>query len=800
MPNENDTIQNTRHIRALELPKVLEMAAKEAGNPDSADVLRALLPSGDYKEVTRLIAQTADANSLSVRFGYPSIGGMKNCTEALQKARVGARLSMQELLDIAHVLAGIRRLIQWKKQSDDQRTALDHAFEGLLPNKAVEERITDAILSEDEMADTASPELNDLRRKIRRAGLQIREQLDKIIRSQSHAKHLQEQIITTRDGRFVVPVKAEFRGEIKGLVHDTSSSGATLFIEPMSVVEGNNEIRLLQNKEQQEMDRILAELSALVGDVADATIDSYNLAIWLDVIFAKSRLADRLKCSVPIITNDRSIALKRARHPLIDPAKIVPVDMSLGKEFDTLVITGPNTGGKTVALKTLGLMTLMAACGFLLPAADGSSVSVFDNVLCDIGDEQSIEQSLSTFSGHVTNIIGITHLAGEGSLILLDELGAGTDPVEGAALAVALIEHFRARGARIAATTHYAEIKVYALQTPGVVNGSCEFNIETLSPTYRLLIGVPGRSNAFAISERLGLDKTVIERAKELVSSENARFEDVVTNLEASRQQLENEREEARRIRHESETLLQKAKEEAARLDELREKELQKARQQAQSIVLATKAQSDRLLNELEDIKKSKDKEDFAARTAAAAKGYKSRFNQMHETADPLVEKDTGPYELPRPIRSGDQVLLVDLNTEGTVISGPDNSGQYLVQAGILKTKVAEGALRLIEKQARQNRVTIGGKRHITSQSAKNATSELDLRGMLADEAVIALDRFIDTALLSGLGSAMIIHGKGTGALRTAVQKRLREHRNVKSFRAGNYGEGDMGVTVVEFK
>ena len=791
---------NQKHQKALELDKILEMLAGQTGCEKAKALALALTPTDDYEESCRRMQMTSDASQLMARFGAPSAAGLRDCESSLARAARGAGLTAGELLEIARTLQTVRLMSEWKRQSSDQATTLDDLFYRLTPNRQLEQAILDAIISEDEIADTASHDLADIRRKIKAAGQRIRDQLEKIIRSPSLSKFLQEPIITQRDGRYVVPVKAECKNEIKGLVHDTSSSGATFFIEPMAVVEANNEIRTLQAAEHQEILRILAELSAQAGAFARPLIDSCEAAAIIDLQFAKARLAYRMKASVPQITRDRAIVLKKARHPLIDPQKIVPVDISLGREFDTLVITGPNTGGKTVALKTLGLMTLMAHCGLMLPVADGSSVSVFNHVLADIGDEQSIEQSLSTFSGHISNIISILKIAGEGSLVLLDELGAGTDPIEGAALAVAIIERLRELGVRLAATTHYAEIKMYALQTEGVENASCEFDVETLSPTYRLLIGVPGRSNAFAISSRLGLEESVIQRARDYVSTENTRFEDVISSLEQTRRQLEQERQAAQALRAESQQLKTAAAAEAKRLTAEREKLLEQARQEARSLVERTKAQTDILLNELEELKKQKDKEEFSKLTAQARAGYKGSINKLREMADPVSRREDESYVLPRALKAGDTVIIADINTEGTVVSGPDANDQYLVQAGIIKTKVPATGLRLVEDAGR--RVTVNGRRtqrNVTSKVDRNVSTQVDLRGMAADEAIIELDRFLDNAMLTGVKTVTIIHGKGTGVLRAAVQERLRKQRKlVRSFRPGTYGEGEAGVTIAE--
>ena len=645
------------------------------------------------------------------------------------------------------------------------------------------------------MADNASPQLATIRRKIRSASSRAREQLEKMVRSPVTQKYLQDPIITMRDGRFVVPVKAECRGDVPGLVHDTSSSGATVFVEPMAVVEANNEVRVLLSQEQAEMERILAELSAEAGNFASGIISGYKEAVELNLIFAKANLGYKMKATLPLVNDEGKIELKRARHPLIDKEKVVPTDIELGLHFDTLVITGPNTGGKTVSLKTVGLLTLMAMCGLLLPVADNSQISIFNHVLADIGDEQSIEQSLSTFSAHMTNIIKIFEQADASSLILLDELGAGTDPIEGAALAMSILEALRRKGTRIAATTHYAELKAYALQTEGVENACCEFDVTTLRPTYRLLIGVPGRSNAFAISLRLGMDPEIVEHARELVSSENTRFEDVVQSLETSRQRLEEERKEAQRQRLEAEEASRAAKERKDAIDAQADREMEEARRRASELIARTRGQIDAMLNEMEELKKQKNK----ALTAEQKAKLKSGLRALENEADPVRKKDEEAYVLPRPLKKGDPVLIYDIDKKGTVLQPPDKDGKTaLVQAGIIQTRVPVSNLRLLnEKPVKKPQ---GSVTRSVNRANVRAAMELDVRGQTSDEALMNVDQFIDSAVLAGINMLTIIHGKGTGALRAAVQQHLKRHPNVKSFRLGTFGEGEAGVTIVELK
>ncbi|WP_442867949.1 endonuclease MutS2 [Caproiciproducens sp. CPB-2] len=786
-----------RHYRALELDKIRKLLAAETACEDAAELALRLTPSVSLSEVQRLLADTDEAFTLMARFGAPSFGGLYNMTNSLRRAEAGGTLNMAELLRIAGVLRTLRGIVDWRAKSAGVKSCLDWRFDSLMPNKYLEDRIYGAIVSEEEMSDNASVQLASIRRKIRSASSRVREQLDKMIRSPLYQKYLQDPIVTLRGGRFVVPVKAEFRGEIAGLVHDTSASGATVFVEPMGVVEANNEVRVLQSQEQAEIERILAELSAETGNFSSGIISGYRAAVELNLIFAKASLGYKMKASLPAVNDKGKILLKKARHPLIDKNRVVPTDIELGVHFDTLVITGPNTGGKTVSLKTVGLLTLMAMCGLMLPVAENSEISVFHQVLADIGDEQSIEQSLSTFSAHMTNIIRIIGQADENSLILLDELGAGTDPVEGAALAMAILEALRKKGARVAATTHYAELKAYALQTDGVENACCEFDVQTLRPTYRLLIGVPGRSNAFAISLRLGMEEEIVERAKELVSSENTRFEDVVQSLETSRQKLEGERTKAEQAHLEAVRAQKEAQEIRSGIQAEADKEIGKARQQASELVSRTRGQIDALLNEMEELKKQQNKTLSAEQKAR----LKAGLRVLEETADPIHgRKDEGPYVLPRPLQVGDTVLLYDIDKQGTVLQLPEgNNRNVLVQAGIIQTRVPLSNLRLVqEKKGKEKRRTVT--RNVTGRAQAKVTTELDLRGQTTEEAIMNVDRFIDSALLSGIEQLTVIHGKGTGALRAAVQQHLKRHPNVRSYRLGVFGEGEAGVTIVELK
>ncbi len=783
----------------LELDKVLLRLANEARCEDTRSLALNLEPATSFSETRRLMRYTNDAYVLSMRYGSPTIFGVKNITQAVKRADIGAVLTPRELLNIAEVLRNIRALCQWREYSKDEPTVLDDYFGQLSPNKYLEDKITGSILSEDEIADSASPALAEIRRKMRRCSQEARSQLEKMVRSPAYQKYLQENIITMRDSRFVVPVKTEFKNEVQGLVHDTSSSGATLFIEPAAVVELNNELKILQSKEKAEIERILAELSAETGTFAQSIADSYTALISLDLLFSKANLGISMRACVPEISDDGVIELKKARHPLIDPKAVVPVDISLGKKFDTLVITGPNTGGKTVALKTLGLFSLMTMCGLMIPCDDTSRISVFDKVLADIGDEQSIEQSLSTFSSHITRIIEILKVADEHSLVLLDELASGTDPAEGAALAIAILEDLRKKKAKIAATTHYSEIKMYALETEGVENGCCEFDVSTLKPTYKLLIGIPGRSNAFAISKRLGIDESIIERAKDLLSTEDTRFDSVVSSLEETRLELARQQESARRdaARASQEKVLAEAFKK--QLEAEKEKEIQKARETAENIVRDTKFQAEKLIRELEAALKDKNSERFSEMASKAKAEIKSRYAKLDALADPVTKKNTEPYVLPRKLKKGDNVLIVDIDKKGVVLADPKGD-TVQVQAGIIKTTVKLNNLKLLKDQ---NTSTVSSSTYtgqVKSKITNDFKSELDIRGMNLEEAYAALDKFLDDCMIASLPQARIIHGKGTGVLRSGVQAYLRRHKGIRSFRLGVYGEGESGVTIVEFK
>lgn len=796
---------DNKYLIALEFDKVLTKLASFTSCDDARQNVMELKPESNIDLANALLKQTVDAHMLLARFGGPSFSGLKNVNNALSRAAAGSVLNTRELLDIGAVLRTIRSLSQWRESNAGVECSLDTLFGALMPNKFLESAIFDAIISEEEIADSASPTLSDIRRKIRIQESKVREQLDKFTRSSSYSKALQENIITQRNGRYVVPVKSEYRSEVPGLVHDTSSSGATVFIEPMAVVEANNEIRVLKSKEREEIERILAELSVSCGDYSQGIKDSYACAVELNVIFAKAQFAYSIKAAPPIL-NDRGVTkLRGARHPLIDPKKVVAVDISLGEDFDTLVITGPNTGGKTVSIKTIGLISLMAMCGMMIPALDRSEVSVYDRILCDIGDEQSIEQSLSTFSAHMTNIISIFNASDDKSLVLIDELGAGTDPVEGAALAIAILDAIHLKGAKIAATTHYAELKAYALETPRVCNGSCEFDVATLRPTYRLLIGVPGKSNALAICRKLGLDEDVIKNAEGLVSSENKQFENVVDKLEETRTRMEKEFERAKQLSEEAEKEKETARQLKEEIKNLRESEAEKAKSQALKMTEQAKREAYTLLQEIDSLRKEKEKTNDTAELARRARAMVKKGVGKIEAAtatETLAGDDDEDYVLPRDPVPGDTVIVRSMGSKAQVLAPADKNGNLEVQIGTVKTRVKLDNVRLCEEKQpeKQKSKSFVGTKGVESRLNMAAQTRLDLRGMTVDDCLIELDRFIDHSLRTGLHEFTIVHGKGTGALRSAVTTYLRKSPYVKSHRLGIYGEGEDGVTIVELK
>ncbi len=784
----------------LEFDKICAMLAECAPTEGAKTMAGLLMPSGDTVEVLRRLRRTTDAKRLCDVKGMPPFGTVKDVSAACERAVKGAMLTTRELLDVAQVLRSARSLVDYLKNNKPFETTLDELFERLLPNRFLEEKITRSILSEDMIADEASRELADLRRKIRDANNRIKETLQHYING-SYSKILQDNLVTMRNGRYVIPVKTECKNEMKGLIHDTSSSGATIFVEPMAVVEANNELRVLQSKEEHEIERILFALSAEVSAASESLRLNYYNITELAFCFACAELSYRMNGSEPQISGDRSLELKRARHPLIDKKKVVPINVAMGKEYDTLIITGPNTGGKTVTLKTVGLFALMTQAGLHIPADPESSICIFEQILVDLGDEQSIEQSLSTFSSHMVNIVSIMEKVDARSLCLFDELGAGTDPVEGAALAVAMIESVRAAGAMCLATTHYTELKTYALDTPGVQNASCEFDVSTLKPTYRLMIGTPGKSNAFAISAKLGLSESIIALAKEHVSTDHKKFEEVIEQLEASRLEADRNREEAMRLKVEYERIKADAEREIKVRFARVEREIEQNRKKAQQMLESAKASSDFIFAQLEKAKKAEAAGKLTEELEEARRAVRLSIRENEDKVNPVEEKKNERYVLPRDLKKGDRVYIVNIDKEGILLDTPDRSGSVLVQAGILKTRTKISNLQLIEEKTQViqgKKKTAASDYHVSVN--RDFRDEIDLRGLMGDEAWLAVDKYLDEAMVANFERVRLIHGKGTGALRNALWQRLKGDRRVASFRIGAYGEGDGGVTIVELK
>ena len=782
-----------KSLQKLELDRILALLAESAVSQEAKERCLKLRPNSDPEDVIALQNQTSDACRLIDLRSAPAFQDVRDVRASLDRADRGGSLNPKELLHIAGVLRCARAAKEYYDGAC-ANTSLDWMFAALTPNRYLEERISGAILSEEEIADAASPELADIRRHMRIQSAKIKESLQKLIASPSYSKFLRDPIITLRQDRYVVPVKAEFKNEIPGLIHDVSSTGSTFFIEPMSSVNANNALRELLLREKKEIERILAELSAEAANHKETISQDYPLLVELDAIFARAKLSHRMKAVAPQIRDDGQLELFQARHPLIDPKLVVPVSVHLGKEFDTLIITGPNTGGKTVTLKTIGLLTLMAECGLHIPAGDGSSVSVFENVLADIGDEQSIEQSLSTFSAHMRNIVQVVDQCGERSLVLFDELGAGTDPAEGAALAISLIEYCREKGSRVAATTHYAELKVFAMRTPGVTNAACEFDVETLKPTYKLLIGVPGKSNAFAISRRLGLPEEIINSARNTVSQNDLDFEEVLDQLEQQRQQMESARIEAERLRQETLRTQQKSEEYYAQIKKEKEKAEAQARREAQMILDEARRTANSVYEELKALRKQmKDTADAQGVNARQAE-LRRQLNEAESKLAPAKETLQRPKPS-REVRAGDTVELLKLGTKATVLA-VNKDGSCQLQAGIMKVTVKPDEIYLLENEPTEVKKYIDKTRREFKNNAQSF--ELDLRGMDALEASAVLTNFLDSAFMANLTQVRIIHGKGTGVLRKMVHEELKKSKHVKKFRLGVYGEGEDGVTIAE--
>lgn len=786
----------------LELHKVLSMLAREAANEKTKELAQSLIPGTDPARVQHELQKTEDAFQLSVRFGSPSFDSFHDVCASVQRAQSGARISLKELLEIARLLRQISALADWYDHCGNVTTTLSDLFVRLRPDPYLADLLERSIETEERLADAASPALGQLRRKITQAGQRLRERLEKMIKSPSMQTYLQEAIVTIRDGRYVLPVKAEYRGEVAGLIHDTSATGQTYFIEPMAIVEANNDIRLLESQEQEEVERIIEMLSHECGQHAPALLQGYDIAAELNLYFAKASLGAMQKGVIPEINDRGEILLKKARHPLLDPKTVVPITLSLGGEYRALIITGPNTGGKTVALKTVGLLTAMAMCGLMIPAADGSKISVFDRVLVDIGDRQSIEYNLSTFSAHTLQDIDILRQADDRSLVLMDELGSGTDPVEGAALAVAMIERLKAQGATLMVTTHYQELKRYAVEAEDVENASCEFDLETLKPTYKLIIGSPGKSNAFAISASLGMPEDVIAQAQALVSTENQRFDRAVAELERARAELDRQNAELEQLRQETAEHERVLREQAEHAVSVREEAIRQVREQARRIIEQASAESGALLEELRELKKEKDRADFADRIAAARTKTRQTVDRLYTETDMADEGEN--YRLPRALVIGDTVRLVQTNQVGTVVSAPDGKS-VSVAVGAMKMRVPLTGVRLMDKQAAQKQKpqqahTVVKRSREQSASARRPGTEIDLRGCTVDEGISMVEQFLSSSMLSGFETVTLIHGKGTGALRKGLHDYLKRSKHVKSFRLGVYGEGEDGVTIVTLR
>ena len=787
-------------LSTLEFDKICEMLADCAPTEGARAMARRLTPTSEVTEVLRRQRRTTDARRLLETKGMPPFGAVCDVSDACERAVKGAVLSMREILEVGRLLRSARLVGEYAKANRTFDTVLDEIFSRLLSNRHLEESISRSIISEDMIADEASRELAEIRRKIRESNNRIKETLQHYI-SGSYSKILQDNIVTMRNGRYVIPVKAECKNEIKGLIHDTSSSGATIFVEPMAVVDANNELRMLHSKEEHEIERILYAFSSDISAASESLRLNYLNLTELAFLFTCAELSLRMGAVEPHISGNRTVELRRARHPLIDPKKVVPTNIRIGGEYDTLIITGPNTGGKTVTLKTVGLFALMTQAGLHIPAEPDSSVCVFSRVLVDIGDEQSIEQSLSTFSSHMVNIVRVMEEVDSNSLCLFDELGAGTDPVEGAALAIAIIESVRRVGALCMATTHYTELKTFALDTEGVQNASCEFDVATLRPTYRLMIGTPGKSNAFAISSKLGLSEEIINLAKENVNRDHQRFEEVIEQLEATRLEADRARDEAMQLKRDYEKLKNDAEKEIkTRFFEV-ERQIEQNRRQAQQMLDSARISSEFVFAQLEKAKKAEAEKRLVEELDEARRAVRRTIRESGEKIDPVQEKKDEKYVLPRDLRIGDKVYIVNIDKEGVLLETPDKSGSVLVQAGILKTRTKLSNLQLIEEKPQ----FISGKQKkpasdFHAKVNRDFRDEIDLRGMLGDEGWQAVDKYLDEALIANFGRVRLIHGKGTGALKNALWQHLKHDRRVASFRLGAYGEGDGGVTVVELK
>lgn len=814
---------NQRVYKILEFDKIINILASYAASELGKERCKSLVPSNDIGFIKDSLRTTNDAVLFMENKGTPPLSSVKDIRTSIKRIEIGGVLSFSELLGVRDILTTSRRLKDHSKGGDnfvvnkdieDDNNIIESMISTLYINKRLEEHIDSCILNDEEMADDASPQLFSIRKQIRDNQASIKEKLNSILHSSDLQKYMQDSLVTIREGRYVIPVKVEYKQYVKGLVHDASSSGQTLFIEPMAVVDANNKIKELKVKEQTEIERILYELSAEVFEVKDELTANMELLVELDFDFSKAKFSIDYKCTNPHINDKHIINIKKGRHPLIDKGKVVPIDLWIGERFDSLIVTGPNTGGKTVTLKTVGLFTLMTQAGLQIPAADGTQMSIFDEVYADIGDEQSIEQSLSTFSSHMKNIVTITNKADSNSLVLVDELGAGTDPTEGAALAMSILECLHQMGATTIATTHYSELKIFAMTTEGFENASCEFNVETLNPTYKLLIGVPGKSNAFAISQRLGLDMNIISRAKEFLTQEDVKFEDLLLDIEKNKAEAEADRAKAESLKNDIEILKKRFDDEKRKYDEKRERQVSKAKIEALEIVTKAKEEADALLIQIREIAEEQ-KADFDLKKAEQLRNQlatdvnkaeadysnnplSAKYKDASKAGNGFEIKDGKPV-----VEEGMPVTIISLNQNGTVVRKPDKEGNVLVQVGIIKMTIHVSNLKLIKDNETNNQQVTNVRNkyrnnsNINSIKAKEMPIELDIRGFTIIDAEMAIEKYIDDALVTGVHIISIIHGKGTGALRAGVHAYLKKNKYVKSFRLGSIGEGDSGVTIV---
>lgn len=792
---------NEKTLRILEYNKIIDRLVALTASSLGAELAQQLLPDCEYENVKTNLKETSDGVNFISRRGSPPLGGIYDIRDTIRRADIGSMLNPVELLRVAGVLRVVRNLKNYSN-GDNIRTNEDNIVSELIncleACKRVEDKINLCIVSEEEISDNASSALGNIRRQIRHAQNSIKDKLNDLVRSSKYQKYMQESIVTLRGDRYVVPVKQEYRSEIPGLIHDSSASGATLFVEPMAVVEANNTIRELKLKEQIEIERILQELSGDVAEIAVGLKSNVTLLAKLDYIFAKAKLSLDFNCVCPKLNSERKSIIKKGRHPLLDPKIVVPIDFWIGGEFETLVVTGPNTGGKTVTLKTVGLFTLMTQAGLHIPANEGTEISVYNKVFADIGDEQSIEQSLSTFSSHMKNIVNILESVDSRSLVLFDELGAGTDPTEGAALAMAILEHLKEKGCTIVATTHYSQLKVYAVTTPYVENACCEFDVETLKPTYKLLIGVPGRSNAFAISNRLGLIDSVVERAKGYLTSEEIKFEDMLLSIEKNLSHSESEKRQAHLLKLEAEKIRNEIEEQKKRLEDKKENVLKESREEARRVLLDAKHEAENILSEMRRMQRENENVQSQRAAEEMRLKIKSKIDTIEDAlSKPIIPKNT-LVKPPQNLKLGDSVLITNLNQKGTVVSLPDKNGEAIVQAGIMKVNVHITNLKVIDEQKTQIKRTGAGE--IGASKARNISTEVNVIGLNLDSALENVDKYLDDAVISGLSEVAIIHGKGTGILRSGIHQYLKTNKRVKSYRLGKYGEGESGVTIVELK